>query len=92
MVMQELNLLPTLTVAENLFLDNLPSHCGWISRKQLRKAAIEAMAQVGLDAIDPDTWSAVWDRPSANGRDRPQPDRRLPCADPRRTHGHADRP
>ena len=55
MVMQELNLLPTLTVAENLFLDYLPSHCGWISRKQLRKAAIEAMAQVGLDAIDPDT-------------------------------------
>jgi ribose transport system ATP-binding protein len=55
MVMQELNLLPTLTVAENLFLDNLPSRGGWISRKQLRKAAIEAMAQVGLDAIDPDT-------------------------------------
>jgi ribose transport system ATP-binding protein len=54
MVMQELNL-PTLSVAENLFLDNLPSRFGWISRKQLRKAAIEAMAQVGLDAIDPDT-------------------------------------
>ena len=55
MVMQELNLLPTLTVAENLFLDNLPGHLGWINRKQLRKAAIEAMAQVGLEAIDPDT-------------------------------------
>ena len=55
MVMQELNLLPTLSVAENLFLDNLPNHGGWISRKQLRSAAIEAMAQVGLDAIDPDT-------------------------------------
>ena len=55
MVMQELNLLPTLTVAENLFLDNLPSHFGWVNRKQLRKAAIEAMAQVGLEAIDPDT-------------------------------------
>ena len=55
MVMQELNLLPTLTVAENLFLDNLPGRMGWINRKQLRKAAIEAMAQVGLDAIDPDT-------------------------------------
>ena len=55
MVMQELNLLPTLTVAENLFLDNLPGRLGWISRKQLRKAAIEAMAQVGLEAIDPDT-------------------------------------
>ncbi|MDP2145646.1 MAG: ATP-binding cassette domain-containing protein, partial [Pseudomonas sp.] len=55
MVMQELNLLPTLTVAENLFLDNLPNRGGWISRKQLRQAAIEAMAHVGLDAIDPDT-------------------------------------
>lgn len=33
MVMQELNLLPTLSVAENLFLDNLPSNGGWISRK-----------------------------------------------------------
>ena len=55
MVMQELNLLPTLTVAENLFLDNLPGRMGWINRKQLRKAAIEAMAQVGLEAIDPDT-------------------------------------
>jgi ribose transport system ATP-binding protein len=55
MVMQELNLLPTLSVAENLFLDNLPSRAGFINRKQLRADAIEAMAQVGLDAIDPDT-------------------------------------
>ncbi|MFJ4153414.1 sugar ABC transporter ATP-binding protein [Pseudomonas sp. NPDC089752] len=55
MVMQELNLLPTLTVAENLFLDNLPSRFGWISHKRLRQLATAAMAQVGLDAIDPDT-------------------------------------
>ncbi|MGH8440572.1 MAG: sugar ABC transporter ATP-binding protein [Pseudomonas sp.] len=55
MVMQELNLLPTLTVAENLFLDNLPSRGGWISRKRLREQARAAMTQVGLDAIDPDT-------------------------------------
>ncbi|MDW9403894.1 ATP-binding cassette domain-containing protein [Pseudomonas soli] len=55
MVMQELNLLPTLTVAENLFLDNLPSRLGWISQKRLRQLATAAMAQVGLDAIDPDT-------------------------------------
>jgi ribose transport system ATP-binding protein len=55
MVMQELNLLPTLTVAENLFLDNLPSRGGWISRSRLREQARLAMAQVGLDAIDPDT-------------------------------------
>jgi len=55
MVMQELNLLPTLSVAENLFLDNLPSRAGWIDRKRLREAAVQAMAQVGLEAIDPDT-------------------------------------
>ncbi|MDD0974910.1 sugar ABC transporter ATP-binding protein [Pseudomonas fontis] len=55
MVMQELNLLPTLTVAENLFFDNLPSRGGWISRKRLRQLAEAAMAQVGLEAIDPDT-------------------------------------
>ncbi|MDD1015750.1 sugar ABC transporter ATP-binding protein [Pseudomonas rubra] len=55
MVMQELNLLPTLTVAENLFLDNLPGRAGWINRKRLRQLAQAAMAQVGLEAIDPDT-------------------------------------
>lgn len=55
MVLQELNLLPTLTVAENLFLDNLPSRAGWIARGRLREMAREAMARVGLEAIDPDT-------------------------------------
>ncbi|QGZ54647.1 sugar ABC transporter ATP-binding protein [Paraburkholderia acidiphila] len=59
MVMQELNLLPTLTVAENLFLDRLPQsgplRFGWIDRKRLREDARAAMAQVGLEAIDPDT-------------------------------------
>ncbi len=55
MVLQELNLLPTLTVAENLFLDNLPNRGGWIARGRLREMAREAMARVGLEAIDPDT-------------------------------------
>ncbi|MBV8628786.1 MAG: sugar ABC transporter ATP-binding protein [Paraburkholderia sp.] len=59
MVMQELNLLPTLSVAENLFLNHLPQigplRFGWIDRRRLREQAREAMAQVGLDAIDPDT-------------------------------------
>ncbi|SEF00773.1 monosaccharide ABC transporter ATP-binding protein, CUT2 family [Burkholderia sp. WP9] len=57
MVMQELNLLPTLTVAENLFLNRLPRRgmFGWIDRAKLREDARHAMAQVGLDAIDPDT-------------------------------------
>ncbi|MGX7003262.1 sugar ABC transporter ATP-binding protein [Caballeronia sp. KNU42] len=63
MVMQELNLLPTLSVAENLFLNRLPQHegfkfgfkFGWIDRTALREDARHAMQQVGLDAIDPDT-------------------------------------
>jgi ribose transport system ATP-binding protein len=59
MVMQELNLLPTLTVAENLFFDRLPRRglraLGWIDRARLREDARTAMARVGLDAIDPDT-------------------------------------
>ncbi|MDE1184200.1 sugar ABC transporter ATP-binding protein [Paraburkholderia sp.] len=56
MVMQELNLLPTLSVAENLFLNRLPRNAvGWIDRRRLRDDARHAMAQVGLDAIDPDT-------------------------------------
>jgi len=56
MVMQELNLLPTLSVAENLFLNRLPRKAlGWIDRAKLREDAREAMAQVGLEAIDPDT-------------------------------------
>jgi len=59
MVMQELNLLPTLTVAENLFFERLPRRgprvFGWIDRARLREDARAAMARVGLDAIDPDT-------------------------------------
>jgi ribose transport system ATP-binding protein len=57
MVMQELNLLPTLSVAENLFLNRLPRKggFGWIDRRTLADDARHAMAQVGLDAIDPDT-------------------------------------
>jgi ribose transport system ATP-binding protein len=57
MVMQELNLLPTLSVAENLFLNRLPKRgpFGWIDQAKLREDARHAMAQVGLDAIHPDT-------------------------------------
>lgn len=55
MVMQELNLLPTLSVAENVFIDRLPHYAGWINRRRLREMARPAMAMVGLQAIDPDT-------------------------------------
>src|SRR6202171_6830079 len=56
MVMQELNLLPTLAVAENRLLNRLPQRkgfkFGWIDRATLREDARHAMQQVGLDAID----------------------------------------
>lgn len=55
MVMQELNLVPTLTVAENLFLDRLPHRFGVIDRRRLAADARAAMARVGLDSLDPDT-------------------------------------
>ena len=55
MVMQELNLISTLSVAENLFIDCLPHRLGFIDRQALHRAAIPLMAQVGLDALDPAT-------------------------------------
>ena len=55
MVMQELNLLPTLSVAENLFLEQLPHRFGWIDRKKLAEMARPVMAMVGLQSVDPTT-------------------------------------
>lgn len=53
MVMQELNLVPTLSVAENIFLRQLPHRAGWISRTRLHAQARPVMAQVGLAEIHP---------------------------------------
>ncbi len=39
MVLQELNIIPTLTVAENICLSRLPSHAGILDRKTLRETA-----------------------------------------------------
>ncbi len=55
MVMQELNLVPTLSIAENIFLRNLPNRAGWVSRRRLREQSREVMTQVGLGEIDPET-------------------------------------
>lgn len=55
MVMQELNLIPTLSVAENIFLNRLPSRAGIINRKQLEKESTKVIEQVGLKGVDPAT-------------------------------------
>jgi len=54
-VQQELNLIPNLTVAENLFLNRLPRRCGIIRSRPLRRQAVEALRLVGLHGVvDPD--------------------------------------
>lgn len=55
MMMQELNLLPSLSVAENLFIEQLPHLLGWIDRKKLKEIAHPVMEMVGLQSIDPNT-------------------------------------
>lgn len=53
MVMQELNLFPTLSVAENLGFQRLGNRLGLLSRRQLARRAEAALPRVGLDDIDP---------------------------------------
>jgi ribose transport system ATP-binding protein len=54
-VQQELTLLPTLTVAENLFLDRLPTGFGLVRFGAIRRMAAEALAKVGLERVAPET-------------------------------------
>ncbi|MEZ2298723.1 sugar ABC transporter ATP-binding protein [Variovorax sp. RCC_210] len=55
MVMQELGLVTTLSVAENLLLDRLPNKAGWIGRAELHELAARQLAKIGLQNIDPAT-------------------------------------
>lgn len=54
MVMQELNLIPNLTAAENIFLGSLPRRFGVVSYRRLHAAARQAMARVGLSGVPPE--------------------------------------
>ncbi len=53
MVMQELNLIGTLSVAENIFLDHLPNRAGWIDFKKLQRDATEILTRIGMGDLDP---------------------------------------
>jgi ribose transport system ATP-binding protein len=55
MVMQELNLIGTLSVAENIFLDHLPHRGGWIDFAKLYRQASEVLARIGMRDLDPRT-------------------------------------
>jgi ribose transport system ATP-binding protein len=53
MVLQELNLVSTLSVAENLFIDALPHRMGLVNYRALEAAARPVMEQVGLAGVAP---------------------------------------
>jgi len=48
MVLQELNVIGTLSVAENIFLNRLPRRAGFVRFADLHAQAREALARVGL--------------------------------------------
>lgn len=54
MVMQELHLIPNLSVAENIFIERLPSRFGFVNYSKLNHAARQVMQRVGLGDIEPD--------------------------------------
>lgn len=51
---QELSLVGTLSVAENLRLGALPARFGWIGREVLEEQAAEMIALLGLTGVTPD--------------------------------------
>jgi ribose transport system ATP-binding protein len=52
-VQQELNLIDTLSVAENLFLNCMDHRFGFVRRSQMQARARRALAAVGLESVDP---------------------------------------
>lgn len=55
MVMQELNVIGALTVAENIFLSRLPTRGGFVRFGELHRRAREALGRVGLSELNPAT-------------------------------------
>jgi len=55
MVMQELNLVANLTVAENICLERLPRRLGWVDYRRLHAVVRPLMDRVGLGEVAPGT-------------------------------------
>ena len=55
MVLQELNVIGTMTIAENIFLNRLPRRGGFLRFAGLNQEARQALARVGLGNLDPST-------------------------------------
>jgi ribose transport system ATP-binding protein len=53
MALQELNVIGTLSIAENIFLNRLPRRFGFLHFSALHEEARRALARVGLAALDP---------------------------------------
>ncbi|MFM8214618.1 MAG: ATP-binding cassette domain-containing protein, partial [Pirellula sp.] len=54
-VQQELNVLPTLSLAENLFFSKLPSRFGILDRRAMHQRALDILAGFGLQDLSPDS-------------------------------------
>jgi ribose transport system ATP-binding protein len=54
MVLQELSLIGTLSIAENLHLGAMPARGGFIRRGELNTAARSQLARIGLSSLDPE--------------------------------------
>lgn len=53
MVLQELNVIGTLSIAENIYLNRLPRKNGFVRYAKLHEEARKVLEQVGLGAVDP---------------------------------------
>lgn len=54
-VLQELNVIGTMSIAENIFLNRLPQRGGFLRFAGLHEEACKALARVGLGSVDPAT-------------------------------------
>ncbi len=54
-IFQELSLVPDLSVADNIFIDRPPRRFGLIDRRAQKTRAVELLARIRCEDIDPDT-------------------------------------